>query len=76
MDSGTISTIAGLIAAAAPAVAIVAESMSEKKYLIACEYLQINPTKVYDFDFIKARIELVCTHWSKSNEMKKLDKTL
>ena len=76
MDSGTIATIAGLIAAAAPAVAIVAEAMSEKKYLIACEYLQIDPAKVYDLDFIKARIEIACAHWSKSDEMKKLNKTL
>ena len=79
MDSGTIATIASAIAAAAGAGAVVAAENSEKKYLIACEYLQINPAKVYDLEFIKERIEMVCAHWSKSDEIKqveKLNKTL
>jgi len=79
MDSGTIAAIAGLIAGAAPAVAIVFEAMSEKKYLIACEYLQIDPAKVYDLEFIKKRIEFVRVQWSVSDgieNVEKLNKTL
>jgi hypothetical protein len=79
MENGAIAAIAGLIGGGATAVAVVVESMSVKNYLIACEYLQIDPAKVFDLDFIKARIEIVCAHWSKSDEVKqveKLNKTL
>ena len=45
-----------------------------KKYLIACEYLQIEPAKVYGLDFIKTRIENVRSHWNELDEVKELKK--
>jgi hypothetical protein len=66
-------------AAASTAAIIAANAESFKKYLITCEYLQIDPTKVYDLDFIKTRIETVRVHWTKSDEIKqvaKLNKSL
>ena len=50
-----------------------------KKYLIACEYLQIDPTKVYELEFIKQRIVTVRSQWFESDgiaQVKKLNKRL
>ena len=62
------------------AVAIIAvRNVYFKKYLLACEYLQIEPAKVYESDFIKTRIEIVRSQWSELDgfeEFKKLNKSL
>jgi hypothetical protein len=62
---------------AATAAAAIAENF--RKYLIACEYLQIDPAKIYDVDFIRKRIETVRIQWDKTyeyNQIKKLNKIL
>jgi len=64
-------------AAAAVLIAIIRENF--RKYLITCEYLQIDPCKVHDLDFIRARIETVRSHWTESEDViqtKKLEKSL
>ena len=62
------------------AILIVAKKEADfKKYLIACEYLQIEPAKVYELDYIKNRIEIVRSHWNeldKVEEIKKLNQSL
>ena len=68
--SNSSSTIAAVAAARA---------INFKKYLIACEYLQIDPAKACELDFIKTRIEIVRSHWNESNkveDLKKLNKSL
>ena len=63
----------------AAAAIIAVREANFRKYLIACEYLQIEPAKVYELDFIKTRIEIVRSHWgefSEIEELKKLNKSL
>ena len=63
----------------AVAAIIAVRAVKFKKYLIACEYLQIDPAKVYELDFIKTRIEIVRSYWSELSEIeniKKLNKSL
>jgi len=47
-----------------------------KKYLIICEYLQINPSVKYGLDFIYKRVEDVLSLWNENesnyNELKEL----
>jgi len=71
------SSSSGGAGAAAAIIAIRAEKF--KKYLIACEYLQIDPAKVFELNFIKTRIENVRSHWNdfgEIEELKKLNKNL
>ena len=60
----------------AVAVAIIVREVQFKKYLLSCEYLQIDPAKVYDLDFIKNRIEILRSHWIELNEIEKLNENL
>ena len=36
-------------------------------YLVACEYLQIDPTKAYSYEFIDERIECVLSQWNEDD---------
>ena len=60
--------------------AIVAAMEDEfRRYLTACEYLQIDPAKAYDIRFIRERSELVISQWGPSDDprsVKKLQKIL
>jgi len=81
MESEAIIGIATAIMCAASAITVATghAEASEKLYLVACEYLQIDPAKVYDLDVIKKRIVFVRTQWTESDgikQVKKLIKTL
>jgi len=39
-----------------------------KNYLIACEYLQMDPSKVYDVDTIRQRMENVLSQWGHGDD--------
>ena len=54
--------------------AIAVREANFRKYLIACEYLQIDPGKVHESDFIKTRIETVRSQWGEPSEIEKLKK--
>ena len=73
MTSG-VTEIIGAVGTIVTTILVVARAENFKKYLIACEYLQIDPAKVYDLDFLITRIEIVRTHWSKSDEIKQVKK--
>jgi len=45
-----------------------------RRYVVACEYLQIDPSKVYDLDLIKERVEHVLSQWGPSDDPKTLKK--
>lgn len=48
-----------------------------RNYFITCEYLQIDPKKEYELDYINQRIEHVLSCWSEADEgYKKLTKEL
>ena len=66
-------------ASSATAAIVVIRAKNFKRYLIACEYLQIEPNKVHELEYIKSRIETVRSQWNVSDgaeELKKLDKSL
>jgi len=61
----------------AAVIAVIEENF--RRYMTACEYLQIDPTKVHDIEFIKERVELVLSKWGPSDDpksVKKLRKSL
>jgi hypothetical protein len=43
-----------------------------KQYLIACEYLQIDPSVVYELEFISRRAESALAQWNASDDQKLL----
>jgi hypothetical protein len=54
-----------------PAAAIAAlEASYFKQYLIACEYLQIDPSVVYELEFISRRAESALARWNASDDQK------
>ena len=38
-----------------------------KKYLIACEYLQIDPSHYYSVDFVRKRVDYALSKWDYNN---------
>ena len=59
--------------------AIIAIEDTYKKYVIACEYLQIDPSKVYEKEFIDRQVESVLSQWSEQDgekQFKRLQKSL
>lgn len=59
--------------------AIVAVENYYKRYVIACEYLQIDPSKTSGKEFIGQRIDYVFSQWSEQDDAKqfrKLEKSL
>jgi len=58
-------------------IAVIEENF--RKYMVACEYLQIDPSKVHDIVFVKERAELVLSKWGSTDDpgsVKKLRKNL
>lgn len=51
-----------------------------KKFLIACEYMQIDPSKIHNQDFISQRIGVVLSQWDEKyddpKDVKKINKLL
>ena len=50
-----------------------------RRYMLACEYMQIDPSKVHDLYLIKERAELVLSQWGPTDDpktLRKLRKTL
>ena len=47
-----------------------------RQYLISCEYLQIDPSKVYEWDFVQNRIEILRNHFDKSGDTKRMNELL
>jgi len=61
----------------AAVIAIIEENF--KRYMAACEYLQIDPAKVHDIKFINERTELVLLQWNEDDDprsVKRLRKDL
>ena len=55
--------------------AIIASIENEyKRYLIACEYLQIDPSKIYVQEFIDRRADYALSLWSEQDDSKQLKK--
>jgi len=44
-----------------------------KNYLIGCEYLQLDPTKAYDTDFIEERAGYVLSQWGAGDDPKDVE---
>ena len=59
--------------------AIAAVENYYKRYVIACEYLQIDPSKTYEKEFVDQRVEYALSQWSEQDDakqLKKLEKSL
>jgi len=64
--------LAGVGAAAAMA----RQEEELKRYLIVCEYLQIDPLKIHDIKFIHERIDIVLSQWSSDEDPKSFEMLL
>ena len=50
-----------------------------KRYIVACEYLQVDPSKIYEKEFIDQRTDYILSQWSEEDDakqLKKLEKSL